>query len=371
MKKSKWKKVLLFAVIFAGLILAGIWFLLQRQTYGSVEVVKHYENVSLDNPGYTKFLDGILKYTRDGVSYLKKTGEENWNHPCQMKKPVVEFCGETAVVYDNGGTSAAVFQEEGLKGEIKTTRPIESLSVSEQGIVAAILKDDDTPFLMCYDAAGNVLVQQNTSIDNTGYPMDVAISHDGTTLMVSYLMVSGQGVSSRIVYYDFSDKTADKNNHQTYEKTYEGIIVPVVEYMDDKTSMFVADNEFVIYEGKDEPVEKTASQLSSVYNVDSDGKLIAVLAKRVEDSTYQLQVYDANGKLLSETMVKRDYNNMKISDGQIILFEGNECSIYTKDGICKYEGEVDSEILEIFPIFGLNKYMMINANGFYEIRLVK
>lgn len=371
MKKIKWKKVLLLALIFVVLILAGAWFLLERQTYASVEIIKHYENVSVDNPGYTKFLDGILKYTRDGVSYLEKTGEEIWNHPCQMKKPTVVFCGETAAVYDNGGTSAVVFQKDGLKGEVKTTRPIESLSVSEQGIVAAILKDDDTPLLMCYDATGNVLVQQNASLENTGYPMDVAISHDGTTLLVSYLMVSGQGVSTRIVYYDFDNKTADKNNHQIYEKDYEGIIVPVAEYVNEKTSLLVADNGLILYEGKEEPAEKINCQLSTVCNVGSDKNLIAVLVKKVEDSTYQLQVYDLNGKLISDTAIKREYNNMKIYDGQILLYENNECSIYTKNGICKYEGEMESEILEIFPMFGLNKYMMINANGFYEIRLAK
>ena len=32
---------------------------------------------------------------------------------------------------------------------------------------------------------------------------------------------------------------------------------------------------------------------------------------------------------------------------------------------------MEENILEIFPIVGLNKYMMINASGFHEIHLAK
>ena len=35
-----------------------------------------------------------------------------------------------------------IFQREGLKGEIKTTLPIEKISVSEQGIVSVIVKNE-------------------------------------------------------------------------------------------------------------------------------------------------------------------------------------------------------------------------------------
>ena len=30
--------------------------------------------MSLDNPGYEKYLKGVLKYTRDGIAFLNKSG---------------------------------------------------------------------------------------------------------------------------------------------------------------------------------------------------------------------------------------------------------------------------------------------------------
>ena len=98
---------------------------------------------------------------------------------------------------------------------------------------------------------------------------------------------------------------------------------------------------------------------------------IVLLVKEENSSSYKVKVYNITGELLSEMEVDREYSNISLYDDQIILYEENVCCIYTKDGICKYKGEMDLDILEIYPLLGLNKYMMINANGFYEIRLAK
>ena len=371
MKKGKILKVVIVSLVLIALILVGIYFLLQRQTYSTVETVAHYENVSLDNPGYEKYLKGVLKYTRDGVAFLDKSGEEIWNQPCQMNNPVVEVRGEIAVVCDRTGTSILVFEESGLKGEIKTTRPIERISVSEQGIVAAILKDDTAPKVMCYDATGNVLVEQNTSLDNTGYPMDVALSADGNVLLVSYLMTESSGISTKIIYYDFSGEDIDKKDYKLHEKVYEGSVVPVVDYLNKNCSILVADDQVVLFEGKEELVEIAKIPVHEILNIEYNEKNIAILVKEKDSSTMKLRIYNIAGEMVSEMEVDHEYSEIGLFDNQIILYEENACSILMKDGICKFSGEMDANILEMYPLIGLNKYMMINANGFYEIRLAQ
>ena len=53
------------------------------------------------------------------------------------------------------------------------------------------------------------------------------------------------------------------------------------------------------------------------------------------------------------------------------MYDGNNCSIFLKSGIQKFEGEMETNIREIFPIMGVNKYIVINANGMENVRLVK
>lgn len=53
------------------------------------------------------------------------------------------------------------------------------------------------------------------------------------------------------------------------------------------------------------------------------------------------------------------------------MYDGKKCSVYTRNGIHKYQGEVDDVILEIFPTFGVNKYIVMSANGMEVVRFVK
>ncbi len=53
------------------------------------------------------------------------------------------------------------------------------------------------------------------------------------------------------------------------------------------------------------------------------------------------------------------------------MYDGNNCIIFLKSGIQKFEGEIETNIREIFPTMGVNKYIVINANGMENVRLVK
>ena len=53
------------------------------------------------------------------------------------------------------------------------------------------------------------------------------------------------------------------------------------------------------------------------------------------------------------------------------MYSGRKCGIFLSGGVKKFEGEMDNDILEIRPISGVNKYVVMNANGMEDIRLVK
>lgn len=368
MKKKKIIVLAATVVLVAGIV--GIYFLIKYQTYNYIEITDTYENNSKDNANYKQCLDGILRYSRDGIALLTDKGEEIWNQPCQMNNPIVDMRGESVAVGDKGGTSILVFQRKGLKGELQTTRPIEKLSVSSQGIVSAILKDEEIPLVMCYDAKGNVLVEHKVSLSSMGYPVDVAISEDGNTLLVSYLHTEGNHIVSRISYYYFGDEGA--KDYQVHQEVFSGSVVPVTVFLNKDTSLLVADDALVFYEGLKKPKKTARVQIKSeIQSVAYSEELVAVLVKNNGEAAYKLQVYNINGRLLSESDVDEEYTSMKIVDDKIIMYDGQLCSIFLKDGIHKYEGNADENILEIFPIGGFSKYMMINARGFYEVRLAK
>lgn len=66
-----------------------------------------------------------------------------------------------------------------------------------------------------------------------------------------------------------------------------------------------------------------------------------------------------------------DYSHVKLCGSQVIMYDGKNCSIFTRGGIHKFDGEMNSNILEIFPVPGVNKYIVMNENGLEVVRLVK
>ena len=371
MKKRKRIIILIVASILM-LVTIGGYFFIKYQTFDYVEIMKSHENTSTDNANYERCLGGVFRYSRDGVAFLSETGAEIWNQPCQMNNPIVESCGNSVAIGDKGGTSILVFQKKGLKGEIHTTRPIEKLAVSSQGIVSAILKDEETPLVMCYDAVGNVLVKNEVSLTTMGYPIDVTISQDGKTQIVSYLYTEENEITTKIAYYYFGDFEAEKKGYPIYETEFNNTVIPIVSYINETTSALIADDGIVLCKGTQEIEQLTRIEMKKeIQSVAYGDDLVALLVKNNNKADYKLHIYNIKGKLLSAVDVDKEYAKMQVTDGQVILYDGQMCGIYYKEGICKFEGNMDENILEIFPVSGLNKYMMINASGFHEVQLAK
>ena len=368
--QARWKKRGMIGILVLLLIGVGLFLWYRYSTYTRMVVVKTYGEDHSAEGNYIRYADGVLHYSRDGIEMLTENGEEVWNQPYQMNNPIVEICDEAVAVGNRGGSTIMVFEKKGLKGEISTNRPIEKFAVSSQGIVTAILQDTDTPRVVCYDAKGNVLADHKASLTNTGYPMDVAISKDGNTLLVSYLNTTDGAISTRIVYYNFGKAGANQENHMVGEKNYTDKIVPVTAFLDKKISIMISDQSLIIYEGADVPKEQKEIVFETeIKSVAYDSSYIAILLENAEKTGYELKLFHKNGKLAFSKAVEESYASMRVKDKQVMLFDGERCAVYNSAGICKFKGTIDMKIEEMFPIKGWNKYLAISATGFHVVQL--
>ena len=370
-KRKRWKKT----GIIAGSILAvsiGIYLLINLQTYTSVRTVDTYRVSGAASNEYKQFADGVLKYSRDGISYLDQKGSEVWNQPYQIQNPVVDVNETSGAVADKGGNAILVFNEEGLRGEIETDLPIERISVSEQGIVSVILIDESSSQILCYDAAGNILVEHKTSVNGTGYPMDAALSPDGEILQVLYLYTQDGTITSRVAYYNFGQEGESETDHQVTEQEYKDVVMADGFFMNQSVSAAVGDNMLTIFRGKSVPEEAVKVEIDKeIKSVFHSQKYIGMILKNEGKEGYELRLYNDRGQMAMSEDFSGDYSNVKICGSQVIMYDGKNCSIFTRGGIQKFEGEMNSNILEIFPVAGVNKYIVMNENGMEVVRLVK
>ncbi|MEG0721455.1 MAG: DUF5711 family protein, partial [Lachnospiraceae bacterium] len=96
-KKQFWQHTIVGTVAII-LVVVGTYLMVELQTYNTVRVLSTFEEKGMSNSGYVEFANGIMKYSRDGVSLKNDKGKEMWNQPCQIKNPMVNIYEDSAVV---------------------------------------------------------------------------------------------------------------------------------------------------------------------------------------------------------------------------------------------------------------------------------
>ena len=369
-KKVRIQNMITVCLIMA--MLLSTYLLVEVQTYGNMHKMQEYGDVGTDNSNYAKYSDGIIKYSRDGVAYLDKKGEEKWNQSYQLQNPFINTNDDALVIGNQGGNDLYVFNEKGLLGEIHTNYPIEDAVVAENGIVSVLLKNGMTPQIICYDAAGNILIEHMAALTGIGYPIGMALSPEGTMLQVSYYCVEEGVGATRVVYYDFKDGDTDKESYQVAEDIYKNVVIPESFFVNSRKSVLIGDSSFMIYEGKEQPtLIKTVEIEKRIQSVFYDKNYIGFVLKNAGEEKAELRLYNMNGEQkMSKTFIG-EYSNISISDGNVLMFDGGKCAIFSSLGVQKFEGEVEMNIKEILPLTGINMYLLISNDGMEEVRLVK
>ena len=371
LRRAKFRRALV-PVILAALAVCGTWLLLNNQTYGRARTASSFQQDLSDTNSYVQFADGIVRYNRDGVVYLNRKNEEQWIQPTQIQNPIIVTKEHAFAVADNGGNSIFVFSEEGLKGEIETNLPVERIAISDQGIVSAVLSNESSPQIVTYDAAGNILVEQQVTMSNTGYPIGLEMSDDGNVLAVTYLHTEGTNITSRVAYYNFGEAGQEQSDHRVTADTYSDTIMSEVFFMGNDRSVVVGDNSFVIYHGSDVPEkEKEVVLNQEIRSVFHSDKYIGFILLNQEKSGYELRLFNRSGDQVINREISGEYSNVKIDGDEVLLYEGTVCCIMTATGITKYQGDINTDILEMFRAPGLNRYYVMSVNELSVIYLTK
>ena len=143
-------------------------------------------------------------------------------------------------------------------------------------------------------------------------------------------------------------------------------------YMDDRTSVVIGDNCMTIFKGKEQVNEvATIAFDKEIQSVGHSDKYIAVVLENSGETGYELRMYNKAGKLVTDESFSGNYRHIKVTGKQIIMYDGKECAIFLKNGMQKLDGEMNNSIMEIIPVSGINKYVVMNANGMESVRLAK
>ena len=81
-----------------------------------------------------------------------------------------------------------------------------------------------------------------------------------------------------------------------------------------------------------------------------------------------LKLFDTRGTLVSEVAFDMNYENIRIEDNRIIIYNDKEMGLYSYNGKECYRHEFETSVLDIFTTKSRSKYLFIYTN---ETQLIK
>ena len=369
-KRNIVKKTVITVVAIAAAVTA-VGFYIEKRSYHNYKVVQSSEQEDVVSTSYIEMDGDILRYSPDGVSLVSDKMSTLWSETYQMQNPVADVNGTRAVIADKDGTTLEIYDKSGKTGSVTTSYSIIKARVSKSGLVAAILDGGDDTWIDFYSTDGGLIAENQTKIDDPGYPLDIAVSEDGVVMMVTYQFVDGSDTTSYVAFYNFGDVGQNEDDRIVSGYKYEGVVVPQIQYLSNNRSIALKDNGFTIYQGSQIPKEvKTIETDKEIVSTFYDDDMVGLVFKNdSKDKQYIMEVYNtADGKLKFKEDFNIPYTTIKLSGGNILMYNSSQMCVMNSRGVQKYLGSVDGTIKDFFKI-GMNRYLLVLDSGVDVIKL--
>ncbi len=371
------KKKLLGALLLTLCAVLGavlVWYYLNHRTYSSYTVSWQRSLEGSSMAEYSAFNGCILKYSRDGAACYDSSGEMIWNQGYEMKEPILQICGEYAVIADQQGYSVYIFGPEGCTGQATTTLPITRAQIASQGVVAVILEDSRSNTIAFYDRTGTALeIEIKTLIDEYGYPLDIGLSPDGQQLAVAYIYMDAGTMMNKVVFYNFDVGKNQQDRVVGIFMEYESAMIGEVTFMGNDRACAFADDRVDFYSLQNalspqliQSVTYEGREIDSVFYSDSCAAVI--VAGSGADGSRQLHVYDAQGQELFTKDVVMAYSHAEFCGDYVLLYNDTNCQIYDPNGSMVYQGTLEGTITKCIPV-SRSRIFQIGGQVLSELRL--
>lgn len=344
-------KILFF---FAVLVVfsAIIYVYNQNKVFSDYRVVSEIERKDAQDTKYMPYGNYIVQFNSDGISCLDKNNKQIWNQTFEMKSPQVDICETYVAVCDEEGNRAYILDKSGLKGEVATQLPIKKIQVANQGVIAVLMKDGDVNRINYYDKEGDLLTENKSPVEKSGFPIDIALSNDGMKLAVSYMFLTNGTVQSKLAFYNFDSVGENEIDHLVSATDYDGSVIPQVDFVNANTAVVFGSNFFGVYQGTQKPVsvfeKKLENEVKSVFY--SEKYMGLVFEDSDTDYPYRLEIYNMKGSLITTIKLEMIYDRLQFNDNMIFVENGSKCAIYSVKGKLKYKGDLEEEIVAMIPM---------------------
>ncbi len=340
-------RLVVFCLFFT--FAAALFLYFNNYTYTTYSVDREMNLGSIPDAGVYAYKDGVLLFGADSVTYVKDT-DVVWTQSILLRDPVVAMEGGYFAFYDRDAYQAYICSEEGILSIVKVSRKICGIDISDTGIAAVYTRSSDAAYISFFDRYGNrsfsdtkgnrMSVELKLMVDVTGMPLRIALSPDGTRLLVILYSISNGIGESRLLLYDFENgKESDSYIIARCEDLYDTDTFLIdCNFTDSSHALAVGDNELLFLEiqEKNKVVRKTVPFENNVLSVFFLPGRFGFIEERKDGAG--CVIYDGNGSEEASFACPEKYDNIALSDRYLCFTNREDLIYYNLSGRKRYEG---------------------------------
>lgn len=361
--------ILVLLLLTVAAIVTYIYY--ENKVYSTYDIISSTERSDTSASEFTEFQGKVLKCTNDGAVYTDLAGNLIWNQTYEMDDPVVQTRGNYVVIYELNGTQLYILDTVNMQGSIRTSMPIQKVSIAAQGTVAILMENEGTSYLQLYDKTGGQLASGELHVQNSGYPLDIALSENGEKLAVSMLDINDGSVKTVIAFYNFGTVGQNSIDKIVSSYTYKDMVIPQIRYLEEDTMAAFGDNRVILFTGAQKPVEKTSIELKDeVKSVFYDETHFGLVYDAGNGKNHRLEYYDVSGKQLLNLTFDSDYTDIEImANGEICVLGENSCEIFNRRGVQKFYCEFQKHLYRILSGRMQTEYVFLLEGETQKVKL--
>ena len=249
---------------------------------------------------------------------------------------------------------------------------LREVETSAVGVTAVRMNEGMSDYIQLVTLAGDVLVEIMTLENRDGFPVDIALSEDGTKLVTSYLVINDAKAEGWLTFYNFGEVGQNYANNLTAVFKYEDVI-PEIRFMDNDTVCVFKKDGMDLYTVPELP--ELVAELSSeepILRVCNDDKHLAVMTDNAKNgSVARAVVYDKKAQVVFDRTIMEMFDDILLSGEDIVFYNKDACLVMGLNGQLKFNSPLeDANILELMPVGEKNALMILEEETVKTIRFV-
>lgn len=364
-KLSAFYRGVLTAALIAALG-AAIYISWKNRAYTESVITSAIPLTKVEGSVYRALGTSILTYSKDGANCMDAKGNVMWNQTYEMQNPIVDINGSVVAIGDYNGRTIYIMNETGSLGEITTNMPIRNFCVASNGVVAAILDDAAYTRINLFDTAGNILVNAETTMDKSGYPIDIAISPNGELFAISYFYLNGGSMKTSIAFHNFGAVGQNLSSDRFVSGyDYQGTVVPFIRFMNSSTVFAVSDDRIMFFTGNQKPLSEMENLLNEeVQGIFYNEQYVGLVFLNTEsEEKYRMDVYNTKGNIIANKYFDIEYQDIVFYQDNILIYNETEYSVNNINGVERFSDQFNDMVYLLAPTAKSNRFIMMTQDA--------